>query len=282
MKIGSTDIVNCKIGSTQVNEIRIGSTLVWQFSSVDPDAQAFITAAGITNPTQQTAINTLVLSLKANSIWTKMKAIYPFVGGTATSHKFNLKNPLDTNAAFRLVFNGGWTHSATGAKPNGTNAFADSFFIPSTNSSLNSSHLSYYSRTNSNGTEIEIGCFGLIASYYILEIRTSGTSYVLINQPTLTSFADANSLGFYLGNRQAVNDVDGWKNGVKLVNGNQSSFALNSTKIYIGAMNNNGAAGFLSTKECSFSSIGDGLTDTDATNFYTAVQTFNTTLGRQV
>ena len=32
-----------------------------------------------------------------------MKAIYPFVGGTATTHKFNLKDPADINAAFRLV-----------------------------------------------------------------------------------------------------------------------------------------------------------------------------------
>ena len=88
--------------------------------SLDVDAQAFITATGITDATQITAVNNLVLGLKGNNIWTKMKAIYPMVGGTATTHKFNLKNPLDTDAAFRLVFSGGWTHSANGALPNGT------------------------------------------------------------------------------------------------------------------------------------------------------------------
>ena len=31
---------------------------------VDPDAQAFITAASITNPTQQSAVNQLVIDLK--------------------------------------------------------------------------------------------------------------------------------------------------------------------------------------------------------------------------
>jgi len=50
--------------------------------AVDADAQAFITAANITNTTQQSAIDTLVKSLKTANIWTKMKAIYPFVGGT--------------------------------------------------------------------------------------------------------------------------------------------------------------------------------------------------------
>ena len=71
---------------------------------VDPDAQAFITAASITDPTQQSAINQLVVDLKGYSIWTKMSAIYPMVGGTASSHKFNLKDPRDLDAAFRLVF----------------------------------------------------------------------------------------------------------------------------------------------------------------------------------
>jgi hypothetical protein len=82
--------------------------------AVDPDAQAFITAAAITDPTQQTAINTLVVDLKGYGIWTKSKALYPFVGGTASQHKFNLKDPRDLDAAFRLVFTGGWTHSSNG------------------------------------------------------------------------------------------------------------------------------------------------------------------------
>ena len=51
-------------------------------STVDPDAQAFITAANITDPTQQTAIIQLVTDLKNYNLWTKAPAIYPFVGGT--------------------------------------------------------------------------------------------------------------------------------------------------------------------------------------------------------
>jgi len=37
-----------------------------------------------------------------------------------------------------------------------------------------------------------------------------------------------------------------------------------------------------SNRQQSFASIGDGLTDAEALSFYNAVQTFNTTLGRQV
>ena len=112
----------------------------------DPDAQAFFTASGLTGATELNAVNQLVLDLKGYGIWTKMKAIYPFVGGTAALHKWNLKDPQDTNAAFRLVFTGGWTHSSTGALPNSTNAFANTYLDSATIGSTGS--LGYYSRTN--------------------------------------------------------------------------------------------------------------------------------------
>lgn len=252
----------------------------------DADAQAFITAAGLTNPTQQNAINTLVLSLKANNIWTKMKAIYPFVGGTATTHKFNLKNPLDTNAAFRLVFTGGWTHSANGATPNGVNAYADTFLVPNTILTQNSTHVSYYSRINSNLTEIEIGAANgpnAADNKLVLEIRTANVTYYNINSTTTyISHADTDSRAFYIANRTAPNVVNGWRNSSKLATGSVASTTPSTANVYLGAFNRIGSVVFYSTKQCAFSSIGDGLTDTDAGNLYTAVQAFNTTLGRQV
>jgi hypothetical protein len=39
---------------------------------------------------------------------------------------------------------------------------------------------------------------------------------------------------------------------------------------------------YYTDRECAFASIGDGLTDTEAANFYTAVQAYQTTLSRQV
>ena len=98
----------------------------------DTDAQAFITAAGLTSDLQKGAINQLVLDFKAAGTWGLMLAIYPFIGGTAASHKYNLKDPQDTDAAFRLTFSGGWTHSSTGAHCNGVNAYANTFINPST------------------------------------------------------------------------------------------------------------------------------------------------------
>jgi len=280
MKIGTLDITNCKIGSTQVNEIRIGSTLVWQFSSLDPDAQAFITAAGITNSTQQTAINTLVVSLKANGLWTKMSALYPMVGGSAFSHKFNLKNPLDTNAAFRLSFIGGWTHSANGALPNGTNGYADTFYNPSINlTNINSNHISFYSRTNSMTASVEMGG-GVGAVLVDLELRYSALSYNW-NMASYITHTNADSTGMYVNTRTGSTAFKLIKNSnTILATGIGAAGASKPNITYqIGKRNYDS---LWSNKQCAFASIGDGLSDSDVTNFYTAVQAYQTTLGRQV
>jgi hypothetical protein len=255
-------------------------------ATVDADAQAFITAAGITDATQQSAINTLVTDLKGYGIWTKMKAIYPFVGGTSSTHKWNLKDPRDLDAAFRLVFSGGITHSNTGALFNGTNGYADTKLNNLSNFTQNSTHFSYYSRTNSNGAEVEVGARvtpGSIHAGGLLEIRTSGITYLGVNQALgYSQFADTDSRAFYMANRTASNVYNGWRNSVKSVTGTTVSSTPVNLNTYIGALNQNGSPLFYTTKECAFASIGDGLIDTEAANLYTAVQAYQTTLSRNV
>jgi len=250
--------------------------------SFDPDAQAFITAAAITDNTQQNAINTLVLDLKGYSIWTKFKAIYPIVGGTASQHKYNLKDPRDLDAAFRLTFATGWTHSANGMTP--LNAFANTYFNPTTGFSVNDNvHLSYYSRTNVNTTQIEIGsAISAVGPYLLLEIRTSGITYFIMNAGgSYATASDTDSRAFYIGNRIGTSEK-GFRNNTNVVSRTSVAALRPNFNIYLGAFNSGGTASTFTTKQCAFASIGDGLTDTEAANFYTAVQAFQTTLGRQV
>ena len=205
------------------------------------------------------------------------------VGGTATTHMYNLRNPANTNAAYRLSFSGGWTHSANGALPNGTNALADTFFTANTFAILNSHHLSYYSRTNINQTAAEIGAFQIGTTSQI-NIRFSNITYYRINGGTADwiTFADTDSSAFYLVNRTASNIVNGWRNSVKVATGSALSTFLPSWSYYLGALNNTGSASFYSSKQCAFATIGSGLTDGEAAALYTIIQTFQTTLGRQV
>jgi hypothetical protein len=254
----------------------------------DPDAVAFLTATGITDPTITLAIDTLVKDLKFYGIWTKMKALYPFVGGTAVTHKFNLKDPQDTNAAFRLVFAGGWTHSANGAQPNGTNGYANTNFNPLSILSLNNTHISIYSRTSlivNNQRDLSVFIAGLFPS---LSLGTNTNVFLSDQYSSFTNRISAsitNALGFYTGNRTSSTVHKLFKNGSQI--GSTDTFTnsqnLPNANLFLGAANyTTGGVGSYSNKQYAFASIGDGLNDTEAANYYTAVQSFQTTLGRQV
>jgi len=252
--------------------------------AVDPDAQAFITAAAITDPTQQAAINQLVVDLKGYNLWTKMNAIYPIVGGSATSHKFNLKNPLNTNGAFRLNFIGGWIHSSTGALPNGTNAYADTYLTPSTTLSLNNSHLSFYSRTNAIAYKRDsMGSINGLSSRHSIALKDTINNANFSIDKGNASFVNNNSTGFFIASRTANNSLKAYKNNSLVATDTTTITAIsNPFDIYIGAINNSNTTQSYDLKECAFASIGDGLTDAEALNFYTAVQAFQTALGRQL
>ena len=261
---------------------------------LDPDAVAFLTAAGITDATITSAINTLVLDLKGYGIWTKMKAIYPFVGGTASTHKYNLKDPQDTNAAFRLVFAGGWTHSATGALPNGTNAYADTFFVPNTYQSITSGHISAYSRTSATslinfGTSIGATNSSGLSSYLVIRriVNPSAAGSMwgeLSNDFVL--FSNADGKGFYILTRTSSSLLQFFKSGTLLsqTGGAQTQTQLVNLSYYLATLNTANSPNALAydNKEFAFVSMGDGINTTESLDLQTAVQAFQTTLGRQV
>ena len=257
-----------------------------QRSTCPTEALKFIDSSGITNQTEKDAICTLVKQLKDSSLWTSMLAIYPFVGGTASSSKWNLVNPVNSNSAFRLDFFGGWTFASTGAKPNGINAYAITYFVPFNSwASDTSISFGYYSTTNTSATQVEMGIDAGIAGTILLELNTSGTTYLRANVSWTytTTFADANSLGFYVGSRISSTQEKCFKNGVLKATGvfNKSIFATDSRPIYLAAWNKPPSTPFYySSKNCTFSFIANGLTDAKIATLYNIVLAFNTTLGR--
>jgi hypothetical protein len=249
-------------------------------SSFDPDAQAFITAAAITDPTQQAAINTLVVDLKGYSIWTKFKAIYPVVGGTASSHAVNLKTP----GTYNLSFATGWTHASTGMTPNGA-TYADSNLNINTVMALNSMSFGVYSRTDNTGGNKGHGA-ELSGSYtIILEKTASNTAYTSINDNGFTgaSVASSDSRGFFQASRTASNALRIVRNTTHATSTAASSSKPNLDFTF-GAVSVNNLGGFTraNNRQIAFGYIADGLSQTECNNLYTAVQAFQTTLSRQV
>ena len=252
----------------------------------DTDALAFITAASITDNTQKTAINTLVTDLKTYNIWVKMKALYPFVGGTATSHKFNLKDPRDLDAAYRLTFNGGWTHSSTGALPNGTTAYANTYLSPSLTQNIYSNGFGFYTRTLNTSASSDSAPMGS----YVLQNQCSTFSYAnsntVINSRLNDALISSSSIvptGLLSTQRTSLTDTKLYKNSTNVGSGN-SGGSLPNISFYFGTLNINSipyTSGYVNNDFCLVY-VSDGLDSTDVTNLYAAVQSFQTSLNRQV
>lgn len=255
------------------------SIATFRIIDIDNDAFNFLTAAGITNTTQRNAINKLVIDLKYYGLWTKQRAIYPVVGGVAASHAVNLKTP----GTYNLTFTAGWTHSSTGMTP--LNAYADTGFNPSI-TNTNNNHISFYSRTNINESSVDMGIYSSAGggTYFDIESRISDVAYFGNHVANIyASFSNTNSTGFYINTRTSNNLQKIYKNNVFQIQQTSTTTGGLDGNIYIGTRNRIGLSIInYSTKQCAFASIGDGLTDTDALNFYNIVQRYQTNLSRQV
>jgi len=231
--------------------------------------------------TEKTAINNLIISLKANGIWSKIKAAYPMVGGgtgTTAQRQAACSQNLKSSS-FTGTFSTNWTFASTGVTPIST--FMDTGLNVSSNLSQNSTHLSYYSRTNISGAQVEMGVTGANSTYLLYSYL--GTAYSAINESTQAPRTTAASptTGFLIGSRTSSSEERYFTNNVAQTR-TANSTGLANLNVFLGCYNNGGSAAERSTKECAFASIGDGLTDTEASNFYTAVNSFQVSLSRQV
>jgi hypothetical protein len=246
----------------------------------DADTTAFLSATGITDATITSALDTLVVDMKKDGTWSKMKAIYPFVGGTATTHKFNLKDPRDLDVAFRLSFNGGWTHSSNGVLPNGTNGYANTFLNPKTILNVNSNSFGLYSKTEQAFGAKIYGC--LTGSNY-LQNNVSVGDFINGALTTQILYTASPTTGLIFGSRTTSTLFKAFRNNVLLGTKTTSVVDIPTANFYFGARNeNNITQGFYNQYQHAFAFLGDGLTDTEASNLYLAVQKFQTTLNRAI
>ena len=250
-------------------------------TAIDTDAQAFfnrVTAAGGSlSAIEQTATNTLVLDLKSFGLWAGMQAIYPMVGASAAACAQNLKS-----SSFTGSFTSGWTFASTGATPNATSTYMDTFLEPNANLLQNSTQISYYSRSNSTGIiSVEMGVNTpnglLIAPQY----NVATDCYRAVNSNLLGPNAGfINTAALFQANRINSTTSILYRNSTAIFTDASVSTGLATARnIYVGAYNT--GSGY-SARQCSYASIGTGMTPTEQSNHYTTIQAFQTSLSRQV
>jgi len=254
--------------------------------SYDAAAQAFFdrvaTAGGTLSATEKTATNQLVLDMKSAGIWTSMIAVYPMVGASAAACAQNL-----VSSSFTGSFTSGWTFASTGVTPNGVSAYMNTGLIPSIDFSVASNSTSIYIRTESINAGSQVGTQSVAGpeTRNWLFVRYDATNYHEIrnNRSIIASVTTpATSQGFWVNNRPNINNIKLIRNGSTLISSAVIQASFSTQSIYLGAINSSGTATEFTNRQSAFLSIGDGLSDTNASDFYTAVQTFQTTLSRNI
>lgn len=280
----------------------------WGFNKIaetggDADALAFLSATGITDATISTAINDFVVGLKTDNLWTEIFTLYPFVGGTADTHKYNLKDARDLDAAFRITWNGTVTHNANGVQGNGSTGYGDTHIndyldfdnftgsdpVSDTNWSKG---VSIYSRTNSAATSLSFGAYEFVSGeptnnrlFHVYLRFTDGNTYYRVNNPGGALSANPNTLGLHTYIKLANNNLRMYKNG-SLQNTSTSlsgsSGSINRNIFLLAENNNNSGLRNASNRNYAMFAFHKAFDATQSANFYTRVQALQTALSRQV
>ena len=227
--------------------------------------------------TTSAATRTLFTSLVSNGLYNKLSVFYPMIGGTLGTCKYNGKDPQNTNAAYRLTYNGGTTASLSGITFS-TNGYANTYWFPNSLPAGvgTNAHLSIYNRSASDGQWV--GCNPPTPTTRFYTGGGTGTQ-------ALVSSSEADSPGVNAGmtilSRTGTTSFSIFKNNVKTATGIASTSRDTSNYVaYIGCRNNGGTPANYYDGQANWVSFGEGLSDTDASNLYTIITTFNTSLSR--
>lgn len=254
-------------------------------SGNDADAQTFFISLEANaielDSTQKGAVIQLVKDFKSAGVWAKMLAIYPFIAGLPSSFKFNLKDPRDLDAAYRLTFVGSPTYSGNGVTWNGATQYADTHLVASAVLGQNNKHISYYNRSIGQtaclmGAGSASSADGLFPNY-----ANGGENYSALSCSTNLKTGGV-SQGFHLVSRLSPASFSYYRNGGNSVTENTVSDLNPAVSFTIGARNTPTGTQQHTPTNCAFATIGNGLTALEVAAMYTAVQAYQTTLNRNV
>lgn len=258
-------------------QTRDGFRLIRTDEPYDVHADDFLFRANIVDPVQRLAVITLVKELKSKLLWSKFKAIYPYVGARATSHAQNLVNNLYT-----ITWNGGLTHNANGVTGNGTTGYGNTGLKPS-DIGVNGG-ITAYMRVLPTGDNNATGLNNGVDAYY--QITTNITSvqrYGLYGSLLFAIDSVVPTVGMCSINRTSANSLVFYHNGMSVAsNSSTSTTAALAQNLFVLATNFGGSPFSFSEQNDALVAFHLGLSGPESMDFYNIVQAFQTSLGRQI
>lgn len=238
------------------------------------EVQTFISYAGITDINQIAALDYLTDQLKSTGLWSKMHFIYPFIGGNATSHKYELMDPSNITRELTFV---GVTHGSFGITGTASvNANATSG-INSTAHSTNDLSFGYYGTLKGSTASAinESGVMHINNRLFISFISTSANS-ILYYGPTVNTFTSFSVPdGFKAVSSTSTTTGDFLFNQIKYSSVTKGTTALSNFYGHELSRPTNTAVNTV-----SFSYASTALTEAELTTLNSIVEVYQTMLGR--
>ena len=233
------------------------------------------------------AIDSLFLRLKGNgttngsNVYDSLDILYPFIGGSATSHRYNALDPQPDTLSFYITWNGTVTHDSLGVKSDGSTGYGNTYFNPDRDGFLNNTHVSYYDRIEKGGASQLSGVvdgasemrLGSSTSWSWWSAYNSGAGRVL---PT-----DAAVIGHLLGNRVSSTNNRVLKNGSLSGSNATSGGSLPNGNFLILGSNENGSLNFEHNQPMQCFTLGRSLTTSQESDLYEAIFRLQQILNRE-
>lgn len=273
IKIQEADLFDIQHGDVSVKKLYIGDTLYWDRASIS-DEQRFISAAGLTNQAEIDAVIYLVGELKSKGYWDRMIAIYPLLGGTAHSQKYNLKDPRDLDKAFRLKYEIPGTHTSIGITGglvstciNGSHINPDSFtvFIDIVSDRALALRYDFWMANNAN----------------LLSRANTNTISAGLFKAQPTTVWNYNSNARFLLSRSSSSDFKAYKNGTVIITTTElrDYTPVQSDVLYMFGMYP-GNTSVSTTREYRSAFVCDGVSDAESTELDSIFNQFRIIAGK--
>lgn len=254
-----------------------GATFVPHTPTYDADAEAYFIAAEIPNATEQIAANQLVLDLKGQGsttnntdVWSDSYTIYPLSPTSLTAAEYNLKDPTQN-----ITWLNSPTHATTGITGNGTNAYGNTNWNPTTEGvDINNAGLTYSGEYSDS--DYALGVYNSVRWFVIRNLANRKTSYigassapvspVDLNRSISTAVRTSGTLI-----KMYTNGTQSWSNSAS-----SGGSVVPNANFFLLGYSNSGNLSAPFAGEMDFVAIHKGLTANQAKDLSDAITTYNT------
>ena len=234
----------------------VGQKVVTPEYTPQPETLAWIAELSGTFTTDQIkAMDSLVIKLKADTLWSKADRIFPFAFFTASDALIDMKaSGYNATAVNAPTFT-----AKEGYKGNGTSSYINTHFTPSTdgvNWTLNSASMGVYVNEVSTGYN-PYHCGGYTTGTNFSSIAASKGGSEAVNSG-LINLGAGDVVGLRLNNRYSSSNIRTFWNNANY-NLSSTSNTLTPVDLFVFALNNTGSPELLANSEISFVYFGGGL-----------------------